>query len=179
MISDYTINYYKDTTAPSNPETAGLSSYSDNSLTDPIVTDTWYGHSAPYFDWPDAEATNGATDTSTGSGVTGYYVCFGTNAAADPSVDGALQTSSDFTASGLVSGNTYCLVKTLDDAGNVSASTWQPFIYKYDGEAASAPDNLSADPSGYTATNSFDFWLGCGHEFWCARQQLLLQNRHH
>lgn len=158
VISDYTINYYKDTTAPSNPETAGLLSYSDDSLTDPIVTNTWYGHSDPFFDWPDAEATNGATDTSTGSGVTGYYVYFGTNVAADPYTDGVLQTTSDFTASSLVSGNTYyLLVKTLDDAGNISASTWQPFIYKYDGEPASAPENLSADPSGYSSTNSFDF----------------------
>ncbi len=158
IVNDYTINYYKDTSAPTNPENAGLSVYSDNSPGDAIVSGTWYGHAAPYFDWPEAEATNGASDTTSGSGVAGYYVYFGTNVSADPEVDGTLQTTSDYTASGLVNGSTYYLrIKTVDDAGNFSATTWQPFIYKYDAEPASAPTSVTSDPSGYSAIDSFDF----------------------
>lgn len=158
VISDYSINYFRDTTAPSNPATAGLSAYSDNTPGSAIVSGTWYGHSTPYFDWPDAEATNGASDSSGGSGVTGYYVYFGTDNTADPEIDGSFQAASAYTASGLSNNSTYYLrIKTKDDAGNVSASTWAPFTYKYDSEGPSAPDNLTSDPSGYTATNSFDF----------------------
>lgn len=158
VIDSYAINYFSDTTAPSNPLTPGFSAYSNNEPGSTIVTNTWYSHTAPYFDWPDAEITNGASDTSSGSGVSGYYVYFGTNAAADPFEDGELQTESDYTASGLVSGsNYYLLIKTTDDAGNIAAESWNPFIYKYDGEAPSAPANLVSDPSGYSAIDSFDF----------------------
>ncbi len=158
VIDDYTIYYYKDTTEPTNPETAGLSVYSDNTPGSPIVSGTWYGHGSPYFDWPDAEATYGASDTTTGSGVSGYYVYFGTNSEADPAVDGTLQSQSNYTGSSLIDGNTYYFrLKTVDDAGNISSSIWAPFTYKFDSVAAAAPSNLTADPSGYSATNSFDF----------------------
>lgn len=158
VINDYTINYYKDTSPPTNPETAGLSSYSDNGMTQPIVSGTWYGYTTPYFDWPDAESTNGASDTSSGSGVTGYYVYFGTNSAADPTVDGTLQSTSNFTAASLVSGSTYYLrIQTVDDAGNLADEVWQPFTYKFDNDGPTAPANVAADPSGFTATNSFSF----------------------
>lgn len=158
VIDDYTVNYYRDTTAPENPENAGLSAYSTNAPGSAIVSGAWYGYSAPYFDWPDAEATNGATDTAGGSGVSGYYVYFGTSSSADPESDGTLQSASSYTASGLVNGSTYYLrIKTRDDAGNISADTWAPFTYKFDGEAPSAPTGVTADPSGYTSTDSFDF----------------------
>ncbi|MBP7740572.1 hypothetical protein KA089_00120 [Candidatus Woesebacteria bacterium] len=157
-INDYTINYYKDETAPTNPENAGLSVYSNNTPGSAIVSGTWYGHPAPYFDWPDAEATNGASDTTSGSGVAGYYVYFGTDIDANPQTDGSLQTGSSYTASGLVNGSTYYFsVLTVDDAGNVADEVWQPFTYKYDSEAASVPANLTADPSGYSAIDNFDF----------------------
>lgn len=158
VVDDYTIYYYKDTSLPTNPQTAGLSVYSDNNPGTPLVSGTWYGHTAPFFDWPEAEATYGASDTTTGSGVAGYYVYFGTNASADPQADGTFQTETEFTASGLVSGESYYFrIKTVDDAGNFSSNIWSPFSYLYDNEGASQPTNLNADPSGYSATNSFDF----------------------
>ncbi|MDQ5951538.1 MAG: large repetitive protein [Patescibacteria group bacterium] len=158
VISDYTVNYYKDTTAPTNPVTAGLSVYSDNTPGTAIVSDTWYGHSSPYFDWPDAEATNGASDSVGGSGIQGYYVYFGTDELADPLAAGSLQIASDYTASGLSNNTTYYLrIKTVDNAGNVSDTVWSPYIYKYDSEGPSIPANLTSDPSGYSSTDSFDF----------------------
>lgn len=158
VLNNYVVNYYKDTTAPTNPQNDGLSAYSSNEHTSSIISSNWYAYSNPYFDWPDAEASNGASDTSTGSGVAGYYVYFGDDPAADPEVDGDLQTGSDYEASSLVDGRTYYLrLKTVDDAGNISADIWSPFVYKYDSQPASAPSDLSADPSGYTSIDSFDF----------------------
>ncbi len=158
VINSYTINYYKDTSAPTNPTNAGLSVYSDDGPGDVIVSNTWYNHSEPHFDWPEAEATNGASDTASGSGVAGYYVYFGTEAEADPAVDGEMQSTTDYTASELVDGTTYYLrIKTVDNAENISADVWAPFIYKYDGGGPSAPTAVTADPAGYTSVNSFDF----------------------
>ncbi len=159
-VDDYSINFYRDTTAPTNA--SSLTAYTSATQAASITTNTWYNYSAPNFDWPDAEAANGATDTSTGSGVTGYYVYFGTDSSADPQIDGVLQSGSVYTGSSLTSGNVYYLrIKTKDDAGNVSSSTWEPFIYKFDNVAPSNPTTVIATPPGYTNTNSFDFsWSG-------------------
>lgn len=157
-VDSYTINYYSDTTAPSNPETVGFSAYSDSSPGDVLVSGTWYNHSTPYFDWPEAEATNGASDSSAGSGVAGYYVYFGPESDADPESDGVLQSDTEYTASGLTNGSTYYLrIKAVDDAGNVAVTTWEPFVYKYDSDVPTMPANLNADPSGYSSVDSFDF----------------------
>lgn len=159
-VEDFTINYYTDSTAPVNP--TGLSSYTTSTQSAAITTNTWYNYSAPNFDWPDAEEANGASDSSTGSGITGYYVYFGTNSSADPLTDGTLQSGSAYTASGLISGNTYYLrIKAKDDAGNTASNTWQPFIYKFDNTAPDNPTTVVADPPGYTNVNNFNFnWSG-------------------
>lgn len=157
-VDSYTINYFQDINSPTNPSDDGLSVYSNSDSGDAIVSNTWYSHVAPYFDWPDSEETNGASDGSSESGVSGYYVYFGTDIEADPEVDGAYQLNSNYTASGLVSGSTYYLrLKTKDDANNVSTTTWSPFIYKFDDEGATVVEDLVADPAGYSSTNSFDF----------------------
>lgn len=158
MLNDYTINYYSDTTPPTNPLPAGLTAVSQQSGGVPIVTDSWYGHAAPYFSWPEAETTNGASDTTVGSGVAGYYVYFGPTLDADPQVDGVFQQANSFTPTSIVSGTTNVLrITTIDAAGNVASDTWDAFIYKYDSSSPPAPASLVADPVGYSATNSFDF----------------------
>lgn len=155
-IDSYTVNYYADTSAPTNP--TSLSSYSTSGQSTSITTNTWYAHTAPNFDWPDAEAVGGATDSAGGSGISGYYVYFGTDVDADPEADGALQSTTAYTASSLVSGTTYYLrIQAVDDAGNVASAVWQPFIYKLDTTAPTNPTTVTADPPGYSATNSFDF----------------------
>lgn len=174
VINNYTINYYKDTTLPTNPNTSGLGVYSDNTPGTPLVTDSWYGYAAPYFDWPDAELSDGASDTSTGSGVAGYYVYFGEDEAADPFVDGVFQTTSSYEAGGLTNNSTYYLrAQTVDKAGNVAEEVWQPFIYKYDSSGPSTPGDLTVSPSGYSSVDSFDFsWdaatsMGAAVESYC------------
>jgi N-acetylneuraminic acid mutarotase len=159
-VGDYTINYYQDTTPPANP--SSISSYSTSTQSASITTNTWYNHSAPYFSWPAEGVAGGASDGASGSGISGYYVYFGTNSSADPQTDGALQTTTTYTASGLVSASTYYLrIKAVDNANNVVATTWQPFIYKYDSEAPTNPTTIIADPPGYSNVNSFNFsWSG-------------------
>lgn len=159
-VSDYTISYYQDTTAPTNP--SSLTAYNGASLSAQLNSSSWYNHTAPVFDWPEAELTGGASDGSTQSGVSGYYVYFGTNASADPQTSGSLQTTTSFTASSLTSGNTYYLrIKTKDDGSNVAASTWSAFTYKFDNVAPTNPTTVIANPPGYSNTNNFDFsWSG-------------------
>lgn len=157
-ISDYTIYYYQDINAPTNPSV--LSSYSSATQSASITTNTWYNHTAPNFDWPDAEAVGGATDSTGGSGIAGYYVYFGTDQDAQASQSGTLTTSSSYTASGLTSGNTYYLrIQSVDDDGNFSATNWQPFIYKFDSDPPTNPVTISVDPPGYTSINDYDFTL--------------------
>lgn len=160
VISSYSLTYYADSSAPSNASV--LSAYTTATHSASMTTNNWYNYSSPEFTWPQAEGVGGATDTSTGSGVSGYYVYFGTDASADPATDGTLQTALSYTPSSLTSGSTYYLrIKTVDNAENVSSGVWQPFIYKYDNVAPENPTTVTADPPGYTATNSFDFaWSG-------------------
>ena len=160
VIDDYTINYYQDTQAPTNP--TSLTAYNTATKSATLTSGNWYNFEAPLFDWPAAEATGGATDTASGSGVLGYYVYFGTDQEADPQSEGTWTTETEYTASSLTSGETYYLrIKTKDQAGNVSANSWTAFVYKFDNEAPTNPQTVTADPPGYSATNSFDFsWSG-------------------
>lgn len=163
VINSYTVNYYTDASAPTNP--TSLTAYTTATQSATMTTNTWYSHTAPNFDWPDADAVGGATDGAGGSGIDGYYVYFGTNSSADPAVDGALQTTTAYTAGSLSSGSTYYLrIKAIDDAGNVAATSWQPFIYKLDTTVPTNPTTVTADPPGYTATNSFDFSWNAGSD---------------
>lgn len=158
VISDYSVSIYQDTDAPSNPETDGFAAYDASTEGLQLTTNGWYPYTEPYFTWPSEDEVYGADDTVTGSGIAGYYVYFGTNVSANPETDGVYQTTTSYEASSLTSGETYYLrIKTKDNAGNTQSVAWQPFIYKFDSSAPSQPANLSADPSGYSATDSFDF----------------------
>jgi len=155
-VSDYTVNYYQDLDAPENPKV--VSAYADPTRTVPIVTDTWYAHATPSFEWPAEGESGGATDGEGGSGIAGYWVYFGTEADADPFVDGEYQTATSFDASGIVSGETYYLrVKTEDNAGMVPSSSYAAFIYRYDATVPTSPSDISVTPAGYTSVDSYSF----------------------
>lgn len=88
---------------------------------------TYNGPTGPYFEWT-APSDNPAGDNS---GVHGYYVYFGTNSAADPT---DFQLATSFTnPTSLTAGTTYYLIiKTDDNAGNVSSGSGSPlFVYTY------------------------------------------------
>ena len=148
-VSNITISYYGDSTVPTNPDT--LSAYTTATQAASLTTNTWYNHSAPYFNW------SGQSD-ATGSGILGYYVYFGSNENADATISGALQSAANYTASISTDGEYFLKIKTKDNAGNI-ADHWSPFHYRYDGTTPNTPSSVAADPRSYTATNSFTmFW---------------------
>lgn len=163
VIDSYSIGYYTDSTAPTNP--TDIVAYTTATQSATITTDTWYAHSEPNFDWPDAEVAGGATDGAGGSGIDGYYVYFGTDESADPEVDGTLQTTTAFTADSLTTGETYYLrILAVDDAENVSASVWDAFTYKYDATAPTNPSSISSNPPGYSTSSAFTFTWSAGSD---------------
>ena len=161
VITSYTINYYQDTYNPENPSLSGFNSYSDIDSTHEIVTNTWYSHQTPYFEWDSPSEEYGAKDGVNGSGVSGYIIYWGTNSTAEPNDLGEFQEENSFEPEDLNDGSTYYLrIRTVDDAGNTSEDIWQPFIYKYDISAPEPVSEVAADPAGYTAVNNFSFsWL--------------------
>jgi len=76
----------------------------------------------PFMEWTSPGDNPVGTNNS---GVAGYYVYFGTSAAADPQTLGTWQTGLNFTNSiSLVTGTTYYFkIQTKDNAGNVSTSS--------------------------------------------------------
>ncbi len=156
-VASYTISYYQDVDAPTNP--SAISAYTSSAKTTSISTNTWYNHTAPYFEWPAADAVGGATDGSGGSGIAGYYVYFGTDSNGDPT---SFQTGINYTASGLSAGQTYYLrISAEDNAGMTPVTPYAAFTYKFDNIAPSAPSTISVTPTGYTASDNYTFtWAG-------------------
>ncbi|MBP9700387.1 fibronectin type III domain-containing protein [Candidatus Woesebacteria bacterium] len=147
-LSSVDVGAIHDVTAPTNPDTlTALSAVAG----DAIVTETWYQHAGPYFSW------SGATDTG-GSGVSGYYVYFGTDQTAEPVTAGVFQVGTTYTASNLSSGSTYYLrIKAKDNAQNTTGTTWSAFTYQLDSTAPTNPASVSVNPAGYAATNDYTF----------------------
>jgi hypothetical protein len=156
-LDDLTINYYQDLTAPSNPTV--ISAYDASIKTAPLTTDTWYNHSAPYFEWPGVGEVGGASDNAGGSGVSGYYVYFGTEIAGEPV---AFQEETNYTATGLVSGSTYYLrIQAIDNAGIPAAESYTAFTYKFDSAPPTNPSTIEVNPTGYSSASLFTMtWAG-------------------
>ncbi len=154
-LNSVTLTATADTTAPTPPDTLTALNQSGGTS---ITTNTWYKHTAPYFSW------SGATDTG-GSGISGYYVYFGTDNTADPLTAGNFQAGTTYTASSMSSGTTYYLrIKSADNAGNKS-TTYAAFIYKYDSTSPTNPSLVSVNPAGFATTNDFTFsWAAAGAE---------------
>ncbi len=154
-LNSVTLTATADSTAPTPPDTLTALNQSGGSA---ITTNTWYKHTGPYFSW------SGATDTG-GSGVSGYYVYYGTDNTADPQTAGSFQAGTTYTASGMSSGTTYYLrIKSADNAGNTS-SIYAAFIYKYDSTSPTNPSLVSVNPAGFATTNDFTFsWAAAGAE---------------
>lgn len=153
QVAEVTLEATSDTVAPENPDT--LQAINQVGGETDLSSGTWYNHASPAFSW------SGATDS--GSGVSGYYVYFGTDNTADPQTAGSLQAQSSFVPNSLASGSTYYLrIETQDTAQNVS-ETWPAFTYRYDATAPVNPGVVSASPSGYSSVNNFTFvWPGSG-----------------
>lgn len=155
IVTDYEINYYQDSSLPTNP--TGYSWYTNASLGETLVSGIWTNSTAPYVSW------SGASDGENGSGVAGYYVYFGLGETADPAVLGTYTTATSWTGNNLVSGNTYYFrLKTVDDAENMTSDVGTTFVYKFDNQSPTNPTAVLADPPGYTTTDNFSFTWGSG-----------------
>lgn len=156
VISDYTIDFYQDVNEPSNHSRLTLYEAEGSGTT--LASGEWNNSVMPVFNWPEAESEGGASDTTSGSGVAGYYVYFGIGETVDPMVLGTYTTGASFIGTGMTSGQTYYFrMKVKDNANNVSSEVGTTFVYKFDNSLPENPSTLVVDPPGYTATNSFNF----------------------
>jgi hypothetical protein len=160
---------FYDHVAPANPTGVVGRSATGESVPN-LTSSNYYNHPNPRFDW------SGVIDPAPSSGVKGYYVYFGTNAAAEPktatnagnlaytdNVDSNFYSGSTYTvASGLSSGTTYYLKvraadNALNDAPAIYAENANEFIYRFDSDPSSLPAYATVNPPGPTATDDYDF----------------------
>ncbi|MFA5107494.1 MAG: fibronectin type III domain-containing protein [Patescibacteria group bacterium] len=123
-LSDIAVTYTKDGTAPSNPTITG---YANSSEETGITSGTAYYYTNPYFELLDAADAH--------SGVAGYYVRWSTEDDDDPAAsEDYYQTGTTFEVNTELTPEEtyYLLVKTKDNAGNVSAAS-ASFTYVYSG----------------------------------------------
>lgn len=144
ILSDITVTYTGDTSAPTNP--TAFTGTSQQSGGTSLTSGNSYPHNYPYFTW------SGAADGQTG--IAGYYVYFGNDPDADPQVAGSLQTAATFVnTTPLVQDTYYLRLQTKDTIGNVSSAV-TGFTYVYNGvEPASVTFTATSDFSGGTATD--------------------------
>lgn len=164
-IESYSINYYQDTVQPTGPQAAIAYRGVGNTatITNPSG-DSWFNLTAPHFEWPAEGEANGASDGSGGSGISGYYVCFGTSDdCTDAYSDGTFQAENSFTASALASSSTdysnsgktyYLRVAAVDNAGWPSTS-FTGFVYNFDNSPPTNPSTLTVSPTGYSSNSFF------------------------
>ncbi|MCX6732404.1 MAG: fibronectin type III domain-containing protein, partial [Candidatus Roizmanbacteria bacterium] len=140
-VSDMSIEYYQDTTAPTNP--SGVIGYTSATKSATITDSIWYNHNHPYFEW------TGSTDGNSGSGVGGYYVYFGTDSAKIASISGVFTSQANYTATLATDhsqdGFYYLNVQAVDVLGNIAAPTTSLFTYRYiDTVSPNNPNVISA-----------------------------------
>ena len=145
-------------TAPTN-----ASAWTDTSKSVSLASNAWNGHnSSPsiYFEW------SGAADPIPygqvyASGVSNYYIYFGSNSNATPSVSGTetINATADISEnlSNPVSGtNYYLIIQTVDAAGNLSTPATL-FVYKFDNTQPTSVAYVMPNPSGWSDADPFSF----------------------
>lgn len=97
-----------------------------------------------YAEWPAAQDP---------SGIKGYYVYWGTNINANPSIDGKFQTHRSTSKTFSSYGNYYLIIQAQDNFGNISQKV--VFTYSY----GVLPEWITNDPVQYsTITNRPDYF---------------------
>jgi hypothetical protein len=170
-VDEFSIYYYQDIGVPENPTSS--TAYDKAGTGKAVITNpsgvSWFSHTQPYFEWPVAGTAGGASDSPNpgGSGIAGYYVCFGVGEDCDDAYgDGDFQAENYFTAPLLAanstdytnSGKTYnLLVKAVDNGGLIDSESYQVFVYNFDNRVPTNPTGLTVTPLGYTAIDNFAF----------------------
>lgn len=159
-LKSYSLDYYNDTYAPTNPTIAHV--YSDSGKTTELDSGVWYNHPDVFIDWPDADEANGAYDGvavggQVGSGIKGYHAYFGSSQSATPYTTSPLITASEYQTHLTTTGTYYLRLQAEDMTGNYDHTVYAPFSYKFDITPPDNPAIMAAEPSGYTSTNKFTF----------------------
>lgn len=156
-VYGYEVDYYYDIIPPTNPTVA--LAYDTSDKTNQLISDKWYNHSKPLFDWPDPGEAGGATDGILGSNIAGYWVYFGNDQTANPRTAGVYVDKSELATDISTSppGNYYLRIQAQDVTGNVDPLVFAPFIYKFDPIYPTNPSLVSVTPSGFTSKNDFSF----------------------
>lgn len=150
-VKDYAIYYLKDVLSPENPS---LNSASINGSE--LINDNWFNESGTAtFNF------SGATDSE--SGVAGYYLYLGANSEADPASEGSYQVHNGsiestqvYTKEISTSGMYYLRIKTTDGGENAS-DPLTLLSFGIDNTNPTRPAYITADPPGYSSSNSFSF----------------------
>lgn len=148
-VSDVSLQYSQESTAPALPSQLNAKSSNDTDA-QVLSSGVSYEHQHPHFTW------SGADDGVNGSGIDGYYVYFGTNSNADPVVDGNYQNSTEYTVSSpMIAGDVYYLrIKVKDRLGSVSvAATYFSYRYFYISPPESIIKSTANDFSSGTNTS--------------------------
>ncbi|MFA6146198.1 MAG: DUF2341 domain-containing protein, partial [Patescibacteria group bacterium] len=159
-LDSVAIEYIYDTLPPTDPVAA--TGYSDSSKATPIITNSWYAHTKPYFEFSAATDQANTEAGEQATGVAGYWVYFGTTSTADPEVSGTwINGDTDllrvFESPTLTTTGTYYFrLKSKDNANNKSASS-TIFTYKFDTTMPVTPTFIAVSPQGYASTDSFTF----------------------
>lgn len=157
--------YVKDSKKPSN--VSSISGYDSSEKKLSFLSSEIYNIETLYFEWV---IPNDPQDTAGyASGITEYYVYFGTDSTAIPSVSGTLQSANNFTYSNLSTGNKYYLrIQPVDAQGNIFTGTvdsYTKFEYSFD---KTAPKNISyvVTPNGsFSNVNEIFFnWPSSGSQ---------------
>jgi len=168
VISDMTVKYIEDTTAPVNPSEVALGYGSSATGSANLISGTWYNYAHPQFVWDAAE--DSVTNGQSTSGIGSYYAFFTQDTSATPSAnvaDDCFRATTDLDRSitigttpalcTLTDGTYYLRIQAKDNSGNISDPVTL-FTYKYDGSIPNAPASVSSTSVGYTSNNSFIFF---------------------
>ncbi len=169
-VTSVTIEHNNDLNSPTAPSGVVIK----RSSTGSVISSGGWTNTSPYFSW------TAATDNVGGSGVAGYCLYVGTNANADPTVDGKgiISTSSPINTGGLcdyatadtnfnsnasslalVHGQTYYIrIVAFDQAGNVTTDTPATSSFKYD-NVAPWIGTVTSFPSATNTKNYRFSWL--------------------
>lgn len=169
VVSSINLVYNPDQVDPGNPSVETFRGVAQTGGLDELTSGQSYRNTHPEFSW------DPGTDSE--SGVAGYYVYFGNNQNADPEDDGTYQTSTSYEVYDKINiGNNYLLIKTKDNAGNVSGESVLGFTYNYigaDSESAaiSGQDDFNEGEENNVSTSSSGLSLASKSGFW--RESLL------
>lgn len=150
-VKDYSIRYLKDVGSPENP-TLNSANLEENTITN----GSWFseGGNATF-------SFSGATDSE--SGVAGYYLYLGANSEADPASEGSYQVHNGsiestqvYTKEISTGGMYYLRIKTTDGGENTS-DPLNLLSFGIDKNSPTRPAYITADPPGYSSSNSFSF----------------------